>query len=195
MSCISSCSTRLRTSTGQSARLETLAMPWSCSAGSSFEKKWSTGRQNTGRRAGPGGGGAGGGGLPGGTGELGALGAASWASRTARRLAHDRYSPNSGRVPSTNRIRPAGRTTAEADPPPPLCVALEGKGPRRRPQRRLGRRLEEVAKAVGGGYCRLQMPLRLALAVRGTVAGHWLGALEGGGGRVSPPLPMHPCLA
>ena len=25
---------------------------------------------------------------------------------------------------------------------------------------RLGRRLEKVAKAVGGGYCRLQMPLR-----------------------------------
>ena len=36
--------------------------------------------------------------------------------------------------------------------------ALEGKGPQRRPQKRLDRRLEEVAKAVGGGYCRLQMP-------------------------------------
>ena len=35
---------------------------------------------------------------------------------------------------------------------------------------------------MGGGYCRLQMPLRLALGVRGTVAGHRLGALEGGGG-------------
>ena len=35
---------------------------------------------------------------------------------------------------------------------------------------------------------RLQMPLRLALGVRGTVAGHRLGALEG----VPPPLPMHP---
>ena len=43
-------------------------------------------------------------------------------------------------------------------------AALEGKGP----QRRLGRRLEEVAKAVGGGHCRLQMPLKLALGVRGT---------------------------
>ena len=42
--------------------------------------------------------------------------------------------------------------------------------------------MEEVAKAVGGGYCRLQMPLRLALGVRETVAGHRLGALEGGGG-------------
>ena len=49
---------------------------------------------------------------------------------------------------------------------------LEGKGPQRRPQRRLGRRLEGVVKAVGGGYCRLQMPSRLAFGVRGTVAGH-----------------------
>ena len=62
--------------------------------------------------------------------------------------------------------------------------ASEGKGP----QRRLDRRLEEVAKAVGGGYCRLQMPLKLALGVRETVAGHRLGALEGG---VTSPLPMH----
>ena len=60
--------------------------------------------------------------------------------------------------------------------------ALEGEGPRRRPRRRVGRRLEGVAKAVGGGYCRLQMPLKLALAVRKTVAGRRLGALEGGGG-------------
>ena len=43
--------------------------------------------------------------------------------------------------------------------------ALEGKGPQRAPQRRLDRRLEEAAEAVGGGYCRLQMPLKLALAV------------------------------
>ena len=62
--------------------------------------------------------------------------------------------------------------------------ALEGKGPHTCPQRRLDRRLEEVAQAVGDGYCRLQMPLTLALAVRETVAGHRLGALEGrGGGR------------
>ena len=54
--------------------------------------------------------------------------------------------------------------------------ALEGKTP----EERLNQRLEEVAKAVGGGYCRLQLPLKLALAVRGTVAGHRLGALEGG---------------
>ena len=71
--------------------------------------------------------------------------------------------------------------------------ALEGKGPQRRPQQRLGRLLEEVAKAVGGGYCRLQMPLSPAfVAVRGTVAGHRLGALGGGGGGVPPSPPMHP---
>ena len=64
--------------------------------------------------------------------------------------------------------------------------ALEGKGPQRRPQKRIDRRLEEVAKAVGGGYCQLQMPLKLAFAVRGTVAGHRLGALEGGWGDLLP---------
>ena len=57
---------------------------------------------------------------------------------------------------------------------------MEGKGPQRRPQNRLDRWLEQVAKAVGGGYCQLQMPLSLALAIRGTVAGRRLGALEGG---------------
>ena len=66
--------------------------------------------------------------------------------------------------------------------------AFEGKGPQRWPQKRLGRRSEEGTKAVGGGYCRLQMPLKRALAVRGTVAGRWLDALEGGGGGgTSPP--------
>ena len=64
--------------------------------------------------------------------------------------------------------------------------AFEGEGPRRRPQKRLGRRLEEVAKAVGGGYCRLQMPLKPALAARETVAGLRLGALGGRAG--VPPL-------
>ena len=51
--------------------------------------------------------------------------------------------------------------------------------------------------AVGGGYCRLQMPLKPALGARQTVAGHRLGALEGvGGGVTSPPsnasLPLPP---
>ena len=58
--------------------------------------------------------------------------------------------------------------------------------PLRWPQKRLGRRLEEGTKAVGSGCCRLQMPLKSALAVRETVAGHRLGALEGGGGYLPP---------
>ena len=60
--------------------------------------------------------------------------------------------------------------------------AFDGKGPQRRPQKLLERRLEEVAKAVGDGYSQLQMPLQLALVVEETVAGHRLGALEGGAG-------------
>ena len=70
--------------------------------------------------------------------------------------------------------------------------ALEGKGPQRRPQKRLVRRLEEVAEAVGGGYCRLQMPVKLALGVRGTVAGHKPSALEGGWGGPTPPFQCIP---
>ena len=65
-------------------------------------------------------------------------------------------------------------------PPPPPRDALEGKGPQRRPQRRSGRRLEEVAKAVGGGYCRLQMH-RL-----GALCAVWVGASWDG----SPMLPL-----
>ena len=61
---------------------------------------------------------------------------------------------------------------APSCPSPQGQDALEGTGPQKRLDRRLG----------GGGYCGLQMPLRLALAVRGTVAGRRLGALEGGGG-------------
>ena len=71
---------------------------------------------------------------------------------------------------------------------PTARVALEGKGPQRQPQKRLDRRLEEVAEAVEGGACRLQMPLSLAPASRETVAGRRLGALEGGGGIPPPPL-------
>ena len=41
-----------------------------------------------------------------------------------------------------------------------------GEGPRRRPQKPL----EEVAKGVGGGYCRLPMPVKPALGVGETVA-------------------------
>ena len=69
--------------------------------------------------------------------------------------------------------------------------ALEGKGPQRRPKRWLDRRLEEVAKTIGGDYCRLQMPLKPALAVRETVAGRRLCAMEGGGGGY---LPSFQCI-
>ena len=55
-------------------------------------------------------------------------------------------------------------------PPMGGCTGREGTSGR--PQQQLDRRLEKVAKAVGGGYCRLQMPLKLASGVRGTVAGH-----------------------
>ena len=44
--------------------------------------------------------------------------------------------------------------------------AFDWKGPQMWSPKRLDRRLEEVAKAVGGGYCRLQLSLRLSLAVR-----------------------------
>ena len=57
------------------------------------------------------------------------------------------------------------------------CIRREGTS---KPQKRLDRRLEEVAKSVGSGYCRLQMPLTRALAVKQKVAGHGLGALQGG---------------
>ena len=85
------------------------------------------------------------------------------------------------------------RLIAMGGGPPPAGPrdALEGKGPPRRPQKRLDRRLEEVAKAVGGSYCRLQGPLKLALGIRETVAGSRLGALEGG---LPLPFPMHLCL-
>ena len=69
-------------------------------------------------------------------------------------------------------------------PQPQGCIRREG-APKAAPEQ-LDRRLEEVARAVGGGYCRLQMPLKLAQGVRGTVVGHGLRAPEGWGG-TSPP--------
>ena len=52
---------------------------------------------------------------------------------------------------------------------------------------RLDGGLKEVAQAVGGGYCRLQTPLKLALGVRGIVAGHRPCAWKRGGGGWLPP--------
>ena len=71
--------------------------------------------------------------------------------------------------------------------------ALEEKGPRRGLQNRLGRRLEEVVKAVGAVTVGYKCPLKRALGVRGIAAGHTLGVL--GGVRGLPrPFPMHPWL-
>ena len=103
-------------------------------------------------------------------------GGAPWASRCDSGYAR-------ARTPSNRRQLQCRGSGVRRD-------AFEGRGPQRRPQRRLGRRLEEVALAVGGGYCRLQMPLRLALGVRGAVAGRRLSALGEG---YLPPLPMRPC--
>ena len=66
---------------------------------------------------------------------------------------------------------------------------LEWKAPQRWPQNRLDWRLQDVAKAVGGGYYQLQMPLKLLVtnaieagtSFREPVAGQRLGPLEGAG--------------
>ena len=106
----------------------------------------------------------------------GGWGGGAWKSAQGRARPVTRFSLSWG-----PHVPPAVPTVC-ATPPPHVTVhraqcgrgggggrdALEGKGP----QRRLDRRLEEVAQAVGGGYCRLRMPL--ALGVRGTVAGHGL---------------------
>ena len=56
------------------------------------------------------------------------------------------------------------------------CIRREGTP--EAAQKRLDRRLEEVAKSVGGRYCQLQMPSKRALGIRGTEARRRLGALE-----------------
>ena len=73
-----------------------------------------------------------------------------------------------------------------------MVPSLEGKAPQRRPQERLDRRSEEIAKAVGGGYCRLEMPLELELSVWG----HWLGmGLAHWKGDPPPPPPSNASLS
>ena len=62
----------------------------------------------------------------------------------------------------------ACRTAPGAMPLPQGCIRREGTSEAL--QMRLDRRLEGVAEAVGGGYCRLQLRLTRALAVRGTAA-------------------------
>ena len=63
-----------------------------------------------------------------------------------------------------------------------------GQGERQACVRREG--ASEAAAAAGGGYCRLLPPFKRAFAVRETVAGHTLGAMEGGGLGITHP-PTH----
>ena len=94
-----------------------------------------------------------------------------------------------GRGETEGQRRTLGRQTAAggAPPCPEGCRRREGASEAVP---------EAVRQAVGGGcrsgwggYCRLQMALRPALGVRGTLAGRRLGALEGGGG-----LPPFQCI-
>ena len=125
-----------------------------------------------------------------------------WAPRTRKRhqQEHRPQRPSERSDPTQHAEgrtgdRPGHRkeTTTRRNVTPGGRDAVEEKGSQRRPQRRLDGRLEEVAKAVGGGYCRLQTPLRLALGVRETMVGAlervYLPPLQcipwrGGGGRM-----------
>ena len=75
----------------------------------------------------------------------------------------------------------------------PAGLHWKGEGPQRQPQRRLDRRLAKVAKAVGGGYCRLQMPLKVALGSQRDSGWAQAGRPGRGGGGNPHPLPVHPC--
>ena len=96
-----------------------------------------------------------------------------------------------GEIRYPTQQRPAHTPAPLIAPCPRSQRALRRRGPRLSDEQTaemcrwvtpvLGRALVvEVAKAVGGGCCRLHMPLSLAPAVRGTVAGRRLGALDGG---------------
>ena len=76
-------------------------------------------------------------------------------------------------------------------PPPPRGLHEKGRDLKGGPRSGQTGGWRRLPKRLGGGYCRLQMPLRLALGVRGTVAGRRLGALEEEGGG-APPVPMRP---
>ena len=116
----------------------------------------------------------------GGRGGVGRIVGPTWVTNLCERVAFC-LSWGLGSDGGSRRPTCAARARGVRFTPPPPRDALEGKGPHRRPQKRFDRRLEEVAEAVGGGSCRLQMPLSLALGVRETVAGHRLDALEEGG--------------
>ena len=65
--------------------------------------------------------------------------------------------------------------------------ALEGKGPQRRPQRRLGRRSEEVAKALGGRLLSVTNAIEAGTWRQGDSGWAQAGRPGGGGGGTSPP--------
>ena len=84
-----------------------------------------------------------------------------------------------------DRIPSASKAACLGFPCPPLppCRttrdALEGKGPQRRPQKRLDRRLEEVAKAIGGRVLSVTNAIEAGTCHRRHSGWDWLGALEG----------------
>ena len=86
-------------------------------------------------------------------------------------------------------LRQFGRNMGHSDYryAPGAAMHQKEKDLRRRPRSSWAGGWRRLPKRFGGGYCRLQMPLRLALGVRGTVGGRKLGASEGGGG---PPPPL-----
>ena len=65
--------------------------------------------------------------------------------------------------------------------------ALEGKVPRRQSQKRLGRRLEEVAKAVGGRLLSVTNAIEAGTCRQGDSGWAWAGRPGGGGGVPPPP--------
>ena len=145
--------------------------------------------------------GGGGGAAEGGRGSQRARGAEDWRGRGVRSLSYGVRSSlfflatlasRVKRGRSEARMRNTSGTAIHSNPP---RDASEPKGPQRRPQRRLDGRLEEVAKAVGGRFCRLPMLRKPALGVRDRVSGHGRG---GGGATPTPPNAMdgpHQCHA
>ena len=95
----------------------------------------------------------------------------------------------------TRRVLSHDVQVSASPPPPPQRDAFEGRGPQRRSQKRFDRRLEDVAEVVWGQLLSVINALRLALAVRETMARRRLGAREGGGGDLpsnAPPPPPRP---
>ena len=89
--------------------------------------------------------------------------------------------------PSPARARPPPLTVSTA---PTVSDTFEGKGPQTRPQRRLGRRLEGVAEAVGGQL----LSVTNAIEARTCRRGHsgWVPWRIPSNASLSPPGPTPP---